>query len=135
MATDIVLYDGQTTPVAHTFKPVDRAQAGGGVLFQDISSGVPDSYPSIILRGRESESNVFRAYASVEVPIMETISGTNAQGYQALAKQAFVLRARTEYTLDGRAAASARKDLMAYDKNLRSNAQFVALVLDLLRPF
>lgn len=135
MATDIVINDGQVAPVAHTFKPVDRAQAGGGVLFQDISSGVPDSYPSVILRGRESENGVFRAYATVEVPIMETISGTNAQGYQALAKQAFILRARTEYTLDGRASLSARKDLVAYDKNLRSNAQFIALVQDLLRPF
>lgn len=134
-ASDIVLADGQASPVSHTFKPVDRATAGGGVLFQDISSGIPDAYPSILLRGVESSSGVYRAYATVEVPVMENISGSNSSGYQAWAKQGFVLRARTEYTIDGRATSAARKDLVAYDKNLRSNAQFIALVQDLLRPF
>lgn len=132
-ASNIVINDGQGTPVAHTFTPMDRAVTGGGVVYQDTAGGLPDAYPTITIRASMSPQGVFRAYRTIDLPIMETVSGTNAQGYQALAKRAFVLRAKTEYTIDGRAALGARNDLIAYDRNL--NAPTTGVLVDLLRLF
>lgn len=137
MAANIVINDGQASPVAHTFQPQDRVPAGGGVVFQDIAGGVPDAYPTIILRGQMSPNGVFRAWRMIEVPVMETVSGTNAQGYQALSKRAMVLRARTEYTIDARASLAARNDLIAYDRNLNvpTTGQLVELLRNFSRPY
>lgn len=134
-AINIVLNDGQATPVAHTFVPQDRLREGGGVMYQDISSGVPDQYPTLMIRGWTSSNGIFRALRIVEVPILETVTGSNAQGYQALTKLAFKLRARTEYTIDGRSTLASRKDLAAYDKNLNSNAVMTDLLQSFGRPY
>lgn len=93
---NITVFDGASTPVSHTLQ-------GDGVLrdtgtswiatWMEQLSGLP-LYAQVraALIKRKLKSGVLHSVARIEVPVMESVSGVNAQGYTAPPKVAYVDR-------------------------------------------
>lgn len=90
---NLVAFDGAASPVSHTFLPMGVQNAQGEITAEYLESlsGVPlYAQPSVkISRGKRQKSGVYRSVITVEVPVMESISGQNAAGYTAAPKVAY----------------------------------------------
>jgi hypothetical protein len=128
---DLTLNDGQATPVAHTFK----ARRIDGIIakYQDISGGIAIGYPMVTISSREpvNGSENYKVSAKVILPVLETISGTSYAGIVASPTLAYNLTFTGEFILPSRSTLAVRKDILAYAKNLLSNAVVTAVVQDL----
>lgn len=129
---DLTINDGQATPVAHTFK-ARRIDSNGVAKYQDISGGIAIGYPSVLISSREptNGSAMYKVKCNVELPVLETISGSTYAGVQPAPQLAYVLRANMEFILPARSTQAVRKDLLAYTKNTLALAVMTALVQDL----
>jgi hypothetical protein len=90
---NIVAFDGQSTPVSHTFVAESVAREGTTVTasYKEATAGVPDyAQGRVTLTKRKLGSGVNRMSERVEMPVMESISGQNASGYTAAPKVAYV---------------------------------------------
>lgn len=90
---DIVAYDGASTPVAHTFKPVSVTREGATViaLWKEANTSVPEAAQgTVTMTMKRTSSNVYRVSTRVSIPVMEAIAGNNASGYTAAPKVAYV---------------------------------------------
>ncbi len=78
--SDIVINDGQVTPVAHTFNP--SRVTGDLVSYHDKVSGVIAGYPSITLGNRlpTGKNGNYKATLRVRLPVLET-AATAASGF------------------------------------------------------
>lgn len=90
---NITVYDGAATPVSHTLNAISVvSQPNGAVeaLYREALSGTP-AYANIEarLKMQPLKSGVWRCEALVSVPVMESVSGNNAQGYTAAPKVAY----------------------------------------------
>lgn len=89
---NIIAFDGATTPVSHTFVP-----DGVGVVDNEYQAKwseklttVPDYAQVRVTQTRKKlKSGVYRVATTVEVPVMESISGVNSSGYTAAPKVAY----------------------------------------------
>lgn len=136
----IVINDGATTPVAHTFNPSGPDKNGVNYLY-DRSGGVAIGFPSIALdlreplparNGQASNANrIYRATAKVVYPILEVTSPTTGTGIQPAPTKSYDMTVKIEFLLPERSSLQNRKDIMAYAKNLLANANLTALVQDL----
>lgn len=93
---NITVYDGAATPVSHTLNAISvNSLPNGGVeaVYREALSGTP-AYANVEarLRMQPLKSGVTRIESSVAVPVMESVSGQNAQGYTAAPKVAYVNR-------------------------------------------
>nr|UJQ85024.1 MAG: hypothetical protein 2 [Leviviridae sp.] len=91
---NIVVYDGASTPVAHTLvgDGVYRDKDGTiRAIWKESLVGVPD-YAQVRLTQTKKKlpSGVFRVAQRIEIPVMESISGQNSSGYTAPPKVAYV---------------------------------------------
>lgn len=128
---DMTLNDGQATPVAHTFKA--RRIDGIVAKYQDISGGIAIGYPQVTISSREpvNGSDNFKVTAKVILPVLEAISGSSYAGIVASPTLAYNLTFNAEFILPSRSTLPVRKDILAYAKNLISNAVLTAVVQDL----
>ena len=126
---NIVVNDGQTTPVAHTFNP--HLQEGGLSVWLDKVSGIVAGYIKAICRVNSDvvDSDVNRIKFSVELPTLETLA-PNSSGFTPGPTVAYVSRAVIEYIVPKRATAQERKDLAAYTANFANHATIKAMVTD-----
>jgi hypothetical protein len=127
--SDISLYDGQATPVEHTFEPVRVKDEQ--VIYQDKSGDVVIGWPEVILGNRlpSSSNSNYKATVRINLPITETLDGAN---HETLA---YTLRSSHEFMIPNRATAAQRADLMAYAANLIATALVSSLVEDLDLPY
>jgi len=93
---NIVVYDGATSPVAHTLVPVEVVKDGKtGVItavWREQLAALP-TYAQVTATARLSrnpKSGVWNVDFKVQVPVMESVSGQNASGYTAAPKVAYV---------------------------------------------
>lgn len=89
---NIVAFDGQSTPVSHTFVAESVARAGNDVIatYKEATAGVPDYAQGRITAKRSKlGSGVTRTSVRVELPVMESVSGVNSAGYTAAPKVAY----------------------------------------------
>lgn len=89
---NLVAFDGQSTPVSHTFVAESVARNGNDVVatYKEATTGVPDyAQGRVTIKKSKLPSGVFRASVRVELPVMESISGQNAAGYTAPPKVAY----------------------------------------------
>lgn len=128
---DMVLADGQATPVNHTFKA--RRIEGTLAKWQDISGGIAVGFPSLTVSSREPLKNSpnFRVNAKVVVPVLETISGNNYAGVTAAPQKAYDVVCDMSFIMPDRSTQAVRKDVLAYVKNLLANATIAAIITDL----
>lgn len=91
---NIVAFDGQSTPVSHTFVAESVAREGKDTVvasYKEAIAGVPDyAQGRITIKRQKLGSGVTRASVRVELPVMESVSGQNASGYTAAPKVAFI---------------------------------------------
>lgn len=139
---NVVINDGATTPVAHTFSPSNPDQNGTNYWY-DRSSGIAIGFPEISqsLRvpapnGKVSSSDrVYRAKVKMVLPVMEVTSPATGTGIQPAPTKAYELVFNGEFILPERSTLENRKDILAYAKNMLAHATVTALVLNLEGSF
>ncbi len=137
---NIVINDGQATPVAHTFNPGsgDGNIAGISVIeYEDRSSGIFVGFPRVHISTRKpSGSNRNRKVIfTVKVPVLENVSNSTVSGIAPAPTIAYENTFKGEFIIPERATIESRKDLLAYTKNLFANAVTTATVQDLDSPW
>lgn len=132
---NLVLNDGQTTPVPSTFTPtvasLDQA------VWQDRSLGIFTGMPTVILSSRKpvKGSPLFRVKATVKLPVMEVVSNSTVSGIAPAPTVAYTLQANVELMIPERSNLQNRKDIAAYTANLMADAQYKSLVENFESPF
>jgi len=130
---NLVLADGQSTPVNHTFsaRGADLALA----VWKDISAGIGIGVPSITLSYKESDgaSGAWRCEARVTIPVLEAISG-DAGGYTPSPKVAYKMFGKVEFIAPNRSTVQNRKDLKAYLANLLAATVMSETLVDFNPP-
>lgn len=131
---NIILADGQATPVNHTFNPV--RQEGDFSLWWDKVSGVQAGYSELTVQTNASntESEVNRLKIGLMVPTLETAS-TNASGFTPGPTRAYMSRANLEFIVPKRATLQERKDIYAYMAQILAATVFKNMVVDLDTPY
>jgi len=89
---NITVYDGASTPVAHTLVPVSCVRDKGTIEAQwrENAAGVPvNAQIYLTLRLQQLKSGIWKSEARLVVPTMESVSGQNAAGYTAAPKVAY----------------------------------------------
>ncbi len=92
---NITVFDGASTPVSHTFVPVSVTRAANRITaeWRENLASVPTyACPRISMILETLKSGVIRTECTVEVPVMEAVSGQNAAGYTAAPKVAYTNR-------------------------------------------
>jgi hypothetical protein len=120
----LTLADGQSTPVNHTFAPVNIDQQGVA-RWADRSGGIALGYPTLSFSCRQptgKTARVFRQMFKVVVPILEQTSASTASGIQPAPTKAYDLIFTGEFVLPERSTLAQRNDLLAYVKNFLANA-------------
>lgn len=90
---NITVYDGASTPVAHTLVPVSvtRDKKEIVALYREQVASLPtEAQVSLTVKLSNQPNGQVRIEASVSVPVMETVTNQNAAGYTAAPKVAFV---------------------------------------------
>lgn len=89
---DITVYDGASTPVLHTLKPVSVTREKGKVvsLWREVLPTLPVyAQVAVTMQIERLKSGVWRTETRVEVPVMEAVLNQNASGYTAAPKVAY----------------------------------------------
>lgn len=125
---NIVINDGATTPVAHTFAPVGIN--GAVASFADRSGGFSVGYPTITasIANPSKTSRLYKARFKVVLPVMETISNSTMSGIAPAPTKAYDLTADVTFLMPERSSLQNRKDILALARNLLANAVATALI-------
>lgn len=90
--SNIVAFDGASTPAAHTLLPVSVTRNNNEVTaeWRENLATVP-MYAQIrcTMKLSKLKSGVYKAEQRVAVPVMEAVNGANAAGYTAAPKVAY----------------------------------------------
>ena len=133
MATfsNIVLANGLATPVNHTFAPATNDSDGNKRVssYEDRVSGSPVSYARLAV-GVNLGSPIRTVRIAFRLPTMEAVAGAAPSGYQPAPKEAFYETVVIEFKTHQRGTSDGRKDLVAYAKNILSNASIVSVIVD-----
>lgn len=138
--SNIVINDGQTTPVAHTFSPNsgDGNVPGVSVIsFEDRSGGIMVGFPTFSISTRKPTKALksHKLAITLKVPTLETVSNSTVSGIAPAPTVAYDVVFRGEFILPERSTTAVRKDLLAYVKNLFANATVTTAVQDLESPW
>lgn len=119
----IVIADGQTTPVNHTFSPI-KIDAVGVASLADRVGGIAIGFPtlSLLVRNSSKTSKNYRVSAKIVVPTLEATSPSTATGIQPAPTKAYDCMATIEFVLPERSTAAERANVLAYVKNFLANA-------------
>lgn len=91
--SSITVYDGADPPVQHSLTPVSVTRKGDEItaFWREDASDVPlDAQVRCTMSLKRQGSGVYRVESRVEVPVQEVVTGSNAAGYSAAPKVAFV---------------------------------------------
>lgn len=122
---NIVINDGQGTPVAHTFAPAKTMS--DYALLEDRVTGVYLGYNKLTfaLSRPKGPSNVsnrnIQLTIKVETPKMEVLSGSDS-GYTPAPTVAYRPVAELKVTFPDRCSLQDRKDLKAFVTNVMANS-------------
>lgn len=115
----IVINDGATTPVAHTFSPVGIDAAGVAKL-ADRSGGIAIGFPVVTMSVRmpTKVSRNYKVIGKIVRPTLEVTSPSTATGIQPAPTKAYDHLGTFEFVLPERGTEAERKDILAYMSNL-----------------
>jgi len=135
MATfaNIVIKDGQATPVDHTFAVAFRRDNQVG--WTDRSIGILAGFRNITLTTRPATNANAGTRVNVKVtdPRLATL-GTDSSGVTPNAQKAYETLCETSFLLPSGSDRQARLDILAYLANLLANAQIKDAIVDLAPP-
>lgn len=138
-AGNIVISDGATTPVAHTFTPIGKDS--NGVIWWEQITPVPTTplgakrigyKQTRAMDAKKRETGVSQASWSLHVPTLETLS-TNDAGLLPPATLAYKEVARFNFDLAERSTKQERRDTRVLSLNLLS-ALMTQFAIDELQP-
>jgi hypothetical protein len=137
---NIVINDGQATPVSHTFNPNsgDGNVAGVSIIeYEDRSGGISVGFPRISVQTRRSSksSRNQKVTFKVATPVLETVSNSTVSGIAPAPTVAYANLFVGEFILPERSSLDSRKDLLAFVKNLFANAVVTSAITDLESPW
>lgn len=136
---NIVINDGATTPVAHTFVPLGKD--ADGVFWWEQKTPAPANglgakrigyKQSRELNARNQLTSSGKCSYTISVPTLETLAN-NSAGITPPPTVAYKELARVEFTLAERSTVQERKDTRVLALNLLGHAMAVANV-DTLEP-
>lgn len=107
---NIVITDGEDTPVVHTFKPVQ--QSPNAVYREDIAD-VPVLGQGKLSVALAENASLYKTRVILEIPVMETAMAQNAAGYTAAPKVAHTLRADVVLFAHSRSTYQQRDNLIS----------------------
>jgi hypothetical protein len=137
---NLVLADGQPTPVNHTFA---KKKIGDGsdantilALWEDRVSGVAVGFPKISQQTRfpgttKGAPRSTKVSVKVTAPIMEVVSNSTVSGIAPAPTVAYANSANIEMTMPERSSIESRKDFYAFVKNYVNSNEFKNAVIDL----
>jgi hypothetical protein len=130
--SNVVLNDGQTTPVARTFSARGPHTSSKDVMkWLDITSGLPIGMPELTIGFFDDKrSPNLRVLTKLSYPVLEVISGSDG-GYTPAPRVAFMGLSKTDLVIPRRMALADRKNLLAFQKNLLAHAIMGEYVNDL----
>jgi len=126
----VVINDGQATPVAHTFAPVNIV--GDVAKLADRSGGIALGYP-VITQSIRAPGNGLRTYKVTQrvlYPILEVTSPSTATGIQPAPTLAYNLMCNIDWVLPERSTLAERKNLKAFVKNLLAHSNTTVAIED-----
>ncbi len=123
---NVVINDGQATPVAHTFAPAKTS--ADYALLEDRAAGIYIGYNKLVLslvrptgEARQANRNL-KLSIRIETPKMETVSNNTVSGIAPAPTVSYRPMAEIMVTLPERSNLQDRKDLQAFLKNVMSNS-------------
>lgn len=127
---NIVINDGKTTPVAHTFAPVTSSDPNGVAVWTDRSTGVAVGFPILTMKMRApfKGSRNYKLTAKVKLPVLNVTSPSTGTGIQPLPSVAYNIEGNIEFLLPEASLLADRRDFFAYVKNYMANAVWTAAV-------
>lgn len=137
--SNIVINDGASTPVAHTFSPIGKDAKG--VFWFEQTSPTPSSvlgakrigYKQVrVLNAQKQLTGESVVTYTLHVPTLETVAN-NSAGITPPPTLAYTEKARIEFVLAERSTSQERKDTRVFCLNLLGHAMTVANV-DTLQP-
>jgi len=120
----LVAFDGQSTPVSHTFLAESVARDGATVVatYKEATAGVPDyAQGKVTIKKAKLGSGVNRVSVRVEIPVMESVSGQNASGYTAAPKVAYVDTVESVGFFHDRSVIAGRRSARQLSVNIMNN--------------
>lgn len=127
----LTLNNGETTPVAKTFSPVNIDQAGVA-KWADRSGGVALGFPTVTysMKTPNQSSRAYKLTAKVNLPVLEQTSPSTATGIQPAPTLAYNVLATVEFAMPERSTQQQRKDVRAFMANFIANAVVTSGVND-----
>lgn len=137
---DVVLGDGQATPVNHTFS---KKKVGDGndsnstlAMWEDRVSGFAVGFAKIsqMLRfpgTQKGASRSTKVTVKIQVPVMEVVSTSTYSGIAPAPTVAYTNLANIEVVLPERSSAASRADTYAFIKNYVQKDEFKNAILNL----
>jgi len=122
---NIVINDGQATPVAHTFAPA-KALADYALL-EDRTAGIYVGYNKLTFSlqrptgSAQSATRNLKLSIKIETPKLEVVSNNTVSGIAPAPTVSYRPVAELVVTFPERCSLQDRKDLQAYIKNLLAN--------------
>lgn len=123
--TNIVINDGQPTPVGHTFAPA-KTQSDHAVL-EDRAAGIYIGYNKLTFSLKrptgpsKDASRNLKISIKIETPKLETVSNNTYSGIAPAPTVSYRPVAELLVTLPERCTLQDRKDLQAFVKNVMAN--------------
>lgn len=130
--TNVVINDGQATPVAHTYYPIQSAPVA--IWREDIVS-LPISGQGTISLGLAQKGDLFKMRVTVDLPVMEEAAGANPQGYTAAPKVAHSVRVDATFFATKRSTSDQRNDLIELFMNALADPNVRNSFKSLLKPY
>lgn len=129
---DIVINDGQTTPVGHTFAATDVSRDGIARWQERTTNTVPVGYfeATASIRRPGKGASTTKVDLKVVCPTLEVTAGSTGGGYQAAPKLAYNCLAVCSFVMHERSTLQNRKDILAYMRNFLNATAVVNMVQD-----
>lgn len=131
----ITINDGQATPVAHVFNPVQSVPPTfrrNGVSGQSVIAQERLLIKTLLAN---TVKGVNKVQIEMVVPVVEVPAGGAATGYVAPPAIAHELRVKMEFYFHQRSEKVGRKDLRVMAANLLQNALVASAIDDLEQPY
>lgn len=132
--SNIVINDGATTPVAHTFAP--SRVAPELVTYQDRAAGVVAGFNTLTIGTRyaDKKNGAQKVTIRMALPTLAVTAPTTTTGIQPVPTAAYECFFAGEFVMPNGSTPQNRKDLLALVKNLIAHAVVQAAVQDLDSP-
>ena len=120
---NIVINDGQATPVAHTFNPVN-IDAAGVARWADRVNGIAVGFPllSLSLRSPTQGSRSYKMTLKIAVPTLEVTAPQSGSGFVPAPTKAYDVLATVDIVMPERSTKLERQNVLAFLKNGLANA-------------